>query len=151
MIESHDYYVELDNTEVKTGTLRAGLDGLSDIDVASPPEFGGPAGVWTPEHLFVAAVSVCLMTTFRAIAEASGLEVIAYSDNPSGHLQRGDNRLYRFETVTLRPRVLISDEGKVDRALRLLDKAEHVCLVSRSISSEIVLKPVIEVTSTASA
>ena len=151
MIESHDYYLELDNTGLKTGTLRAGLEGLPDIEVASPPQFGGPPGVWSPEHLFVAAVSVCLMTTFRSIADASGLEVLAYSDNPSGHLQRGDNRLYKFDTVTLRPRVLVSSEDKVAKARRLLDKAEHVCLVSRSISSEIELEPVVEVVTTATA
>lgn len=39
-----------------------------------PPEFGGPERTWSPEHLFVAAVSSCLMTTFRAIAEMSELE-----------------------------------------------------------------------------
>lgn len=151
MIESHDYYLELDGTGLKTGTLRAGLDGLPDIAVASPPQFGGPSGMWSPEHLFVASVSVCLMTTFRSIAEASGLEVLAYSDNPSGHLQRGDDRLYSFDKVTLRPRVLVAGDDVVDKALRLLDKAEHVCLVARSMTSEIELEPVVEVASTAAA
>ena len=91
------------------------------------------------------------MTTFRSIAEASGLEVLAYSDNPSGHLQRGDDRLYSFDKVTLRPRVLVSSEEKVAKALRLLDKAEHVCLVSRSMSSKIELEPVVEIVSPATA
>jgi len=35
------------------------------IEVAIPPEFPkGIAGIWTPEHLFVAAISGCLITTF---------------------------------------------------------------------------------------
>ncbi len=53
--------------------------------------------------------------------------------------------------MTLRPRVLVSSEDKVAKAWRLLDKAEHVCLVSRSMSSETQLEPIVEVATTASA
>lgn len=152
MIESHDYFIELSGSGIKTGMVTgAPGDGLPTIEVAPPPEFGGPAGVWSPEHLFVASISVCLMTTFRAIAEASRLEVLEYSDSPSGHLQRGDDRLYQFDIVTLRPRVVVANAADVAKALRLLDKAEHVCLVSRSITSEIRLEPNVDVASTASA
>ena len=50
------------------------------IEVATPPEFPqGIAGIWSPEHLFVAAVSGCLMTTFLAIAENSSLEFMSFS------------------------------------------------------------------------
>lgn len=145
MIESHDYVLRLDATGPKTGTIGAPQDHLPELDVASPPEFGGPENVWSPEHFFVAAISSCLMTTFHAIAAASQLEVVSYSDDPVGHLIRADDRMYRFDRVTLRPRVVIADADKVDKARRLLDKAGHACLVSRSVSSEIHLEPVIEV------
>jgi organic hydroperoxide reductase OsmC/OhrA len=151
LIESHDYFIELGSSGLKTGILGAPSDGLPSVDVASPPEFGGPAGVWSPEHLFVASLASCLMTTFRAIADASGLDVLGYADNASGHLQRGEDRLYSFDTVTLRPHVLVADEDKVAKALRLLEKAEKVCLVSRSVSSQILLEPVVEVASPATA
>ena len=145
MIKSHDYEVELVNTGLKTGVMAAAAAGLAAVEVASPPEFGGPAGVWSPEHLFVGALSTCLMTTFRSIAAASGLEIIEYSDQASGHLQRGDDRLFSFDKVTLRPRVVIADETKVERTLRLLHKAEAVCLVSRSVASEVTIEPTVEV------
>jgi len=151
LIESHDYEVELVNTGLKTGVMAAAADGLPTVEVASPPEFGGPGGVWSPEHLFVGALSTCLMTTFRSIADASGLEVIEYSDQASGHLQRGEDRLFSFPAVTLRPRVVIADESKVDRALRLLHKAEAVCLVSRSVAAEIKIEPTVEVRESTSA
>lgn len=151
MIESHDYEVELTGTGLNTGSLEAAADKLAALEVASPPEFGGPAGVWSPEHLFVASLAACLMTTFRAIAEASGLEVLEYSDQSSGHLQRGEDRRYSFDTVTLRPRVVIEDEAKIDRTLRLLHKAEEACLISRSVSSQIILEPIVEVRQPAAA
>jgi organic hydroperoxide reductase OsmC/OhrA len=145
MIDSHDYLLHLDGTGPKTGTLTADEDDLPILHVASPPEFGGPGAVWSPEHLFVAAVSSCLMTTFRTIADLSKLDVVAYSDDPTGHLIRDDSGLYRIEYVTLRPRVTIGDPDKVDRAIRLIEKAEHACLVSRSVSCEINLEPTVDV------
>jgi len=45
------------------------------LDVATPPQFPkGIERVWSPEHLFTAAVNSCLMTTFLSIAENSKLE-----------------------------------------------------------------------------
>jgi organic hydroperoxide reductase OsmC/OhrA len=145
MIESHDYLLHIEGTGPKTGIMTSDEDGLPALHVASPPEFGGPEAIWSPEHLFVAAVSSCLMTTFRSIAELSKLDVVAYSDDPVGHLIRDETRMYRIESVLLRPRVTISDPDKVDRALRLLEKAERACLVSRSVSAEIHLEPTVDV------
>jgi organic hydroperoxide reductase OsmC/OhrA len=145
MIESHDYLLHIEGTGPKTGIMTADEDGLPALHVASPPEFGGPEAVWSPEHLFVAAVSSCLMTTFRTIADLSKLEVITYSDDPVGHLIRDESGLYRIESVTLRPQVTIADAEKVDRAIRLLEKAERACLVSRSVSAEIRMEPTVGV------
>jgi len=49
------------------------------IEVATPPQFSsGIPNIWSPEHLFTAAVSSCLMTTFLAIAENSKLEFLSF-------------------------------------------------------------------------
>jgi organic hydroperoxide reductase OsmC/OhrA len=138
--ETGNYRVELMGTDLKSGDLTS-TDGLPPLHVGSPPQFGGPGRTWSPEHLFVASVASCLMTTFRSIAEASGIEVIEYSDSASGTLVRGEDHLYRMSEVTLRPRVVISDSTKSDRVLRLLDKAERVCLIGRSVNSTIHLEP----------
>ena len=139
MIESHDYEVSLVGSGPKTGVLHA-PDVVVALDVSSPPEFGGPEGLWSPEHLYVASLSACLMTTFLAIASASGIDVLTYSDNASGHLQRGDDRLYSMDSVTLRPDITVP-EAQLDRAVRVLTKAERACLISRSVNSEIHLEP----------
>lgn len=141
--DSHDYTVDVTSTGLKTGGFGAGDSALPPLDVASPPQFGGPKGVWSPEHLFVAALASCLMTTFRAMAEASNIDVLEYSDNATGRLVKDDSRLYAFDLVTLRPRVVISDEAHRDRTLRLLHKAEAVCLISRSVASELILEPTV--------
>lgn len=147
-MESADYHIELKATGGKTGKVGSLADGVATLEVASPPEFGGPGEVWSPEHMFVASVSSCLMTTFHSIAAMSGVEIVHYEDEATGRLERGENGLYRFETITLRPRVVISDERKLDRAQRLIEKAEKVCLIGRSVSSKIVLEPMVTVVGT---
>jgi organic hydroperoxide reductase OsmC/OhrA len=139
MVETHDYQIEITSTGLKTGRLTAPADGLPALEVASPPEFDGPEGVWSPEHMFVASLAACLMTTFRAIAAASGVEILEYEDRVTGRLVKAPDRLYRIEQVAFRPRIVIADPGQIDKARRLLAKAEGACLISRSVNSQIVL------------
>jgi organic hydroperoxide reductase OsmC/OhrA len=141
VIESHDYQVEVVSSGEKTGWLSATNDGLPELAFASPPEFGGPELIWSPEHLFVASLASCLMTTFRSIAARSGVEVVDYADEAVGRLQRGDDGLYSIESITLRPTVVISEDSNLERTQRLIEKAERVCLISRSVSSEVNLEP----------
>ena len=54
------------------------------IEVACPPEFGGHTGYWTPEHLFVSSVEVCILTTFLSIFEKSGGNLISYESQAVG-------------------------------------------------------------------
>jgi organic hydroperoxide reductase OsmC/OhrA len=52
----------------------------SCIEVATPPQFPkGIPGIWSPEHLFTAAVSSCFMTTFLSIAEQfeAGIQILS--------------------------------------------------------------------------
>lgn len=143
MIDSHDYHVHVRGSGEKTGWLDAQSDGLPGLEVASPPEFGGQGHIWSPEHLFVASATACLMTTFRAIAARSGVEVLEYDDYAVGHLQRGEDGLYSIDRITHRPTVVISPDSRPDRAHRLLEKAEKACLIGRSIKSEMILEPTV--------
>lgn len=148
MEPAHIYNVEIQGTGLKSGSLGS-PEGLPPLFVASPPEFGGPRGMWSPELLLVASVSACLMTTFRAIAEMSSLEVVDYSDSATGTLVRGEDGLYQMSGITLRPHVVIADPAKTDRALRLLEKAEKACIIRRSITSEVRIEPAVDIAAAA--
>ena len=63
------------------------------VEVATPPEFAnGMPGIWSPEHLFVAAVNSCLMTTYLAIADNSKLPFVSFSSRATGTPARPANR-----------------------------------------------------------
>lgn len=117
----------------------------SKIEVATPPEFPhGVAGVWTPEHLLVAAVNSCLMTTFLAVAENSKFEFINFESSASGKLEKVDGR-YVISDITLFPIVTIADPGDRERAEKVLQKAEAACIISNSIKSKIIFQPQVRI------
>jgi peroxiredoxin-like protein len=116
------------------------------IEVATPPQFPkGMEGIWSPEHLFVAAINSCLMTTFLSIAENSKLEFVSFDSKSVGKLEMVDGK-YMMSEVTLMPIVTISDEQQKERAERVLQKSEANCLISNSVKSTIIFKPEIKIT-----
>jgi peroxiredoxin-like protein len=114
------------------------------INFAAPPEFGGEPGLWTPEHLLLGAVVTCYIATFRAIAESSKLAVNGMEVGVEGRIEKQDGG-FRFTQITLRPAVSIEKAEDRERAQRLVDKAERICLVSRSLACPITLDAKIEV------
>jgi peroxiredoxin-like protein len=110
------------------------------INFSAPPEFHGEAGAWTPEHFFTAAVATCFITTFQAMAAFSKFEAHALEVSVEGQVEKTEGG-FQFTRVTIRPLLTINSESDRERGLRLLEKAEKACLVSRSLQSQIVLEP----------
>ncbi len=110
------------------------------MNFSAPPEFQGDAGVWTPEHFFTSAVATCFITTFQAIAAFSKFNAQALEVSVDGQVEKVEGG-YRFTRVTVRPVLTIQSEADRERGMRLLEKSEKACLVSRSLNSEIILDP----------
>lgn len=136
----YTYDVDLNWDKGRQGTLSSEkLD--EKIEVATPPEFpGGVEGIWSPEHLFIASVSSCFMTTFTAIAEYSKLKYEELSVPATGTISNESGKFAMTEII-LRPKLVIMDEDQKDKALRILQKAEEACLITRSIKTEVKLEP----------
>jgi organic hydroperoxide reductase OsmC/OhrA len=115
------------------------------IEVATPPEFPkGIPGIWSPEHLFTASVSSCLMTTFLSIAENSKLEFISFTCKSTGKLDKVDGKLMMSEII-LEAHVTIYSESDRELAEKIIYKSDAACLISNSIKSRITVHPVIKV------
>ncbi len=110
------------------------------IAFSAPPEFQGEAGRWTPEHLFLASVAGCFMSTFSGMAQFSKFEFLSLDLEVEGVLSK-EGEGWRFTQVSLQPRLKIAQENDRDRANRLLEKAEKTCLVVHSINSKVNLEP----------
>jgi peroxiredoxin-like protein len=140
MADLHQYQVKLNWVEGRKGILHS--DVLeSKIEVVTPPEFPkGIAGKWSPEHLFVAAVNSCFMTTFLAVAENSNLDFSTMECNAVGTLDKIEGK-FQITEITLYPVVAILDEAQKDKAIRVMEMSEKACLISNSIKSTVYLQP----------
>ncbi|MFC2175589.1 OsmC family protein [Bacteroidota bacterium] len=147
-MENHLYNVALTWKEGRVGVLSS-PELPTKIEVATPPEFDkGVPGIWSPEHLFTASVLSCYMTTFLAISEYSKLEFSDFNCSAEGVLSQEEGK-FKMTEITLKPVLVIEDEAKRDRALRVLDKAEKACLITNSINTVVHLDATVEISSLA--
>lgn len=142
-MESHLYNVDVNWENTRKGIMCS--PDLMDkngvcIEVATPPEFPkGIEGIWSPEHLFVSAVSSCLMTTFLAVAENSNLEFESFKCGATGKLEKVDGKFMMSEII-LKPSVVIHHEDHKDKVIRVLEKSEKACLITNSIKSKVTME-----------
>jgi organic hydroperoxide reductase OsmC/OhrA len=129
----HHYVV---NAAVRPdGDVPLSTEGVRVIESAPPREFGGPGNQWSPEGLLTAAVADCLVLGFRAIAAASKYAWLSLEAQTRGTLERVDGKMLftRFETHA---KLHVPPGADVERAKRLLEKAEQTCLVANSLTGE---------------
>ena len=147
-MEPHYYQVNLTWSKDRKGVmcspeLNSPTADNGCIEVATPPQFPkGIAGIWSPEHLFTAAVTSCFMTTFLSVAENSKLSFQSFSCESKGKLDKVDGK-FQMTEVLIEPIITISDEKDRERALKILLKTEANCLITNSISSRVIMNPVI--------
>jgi peroxiredoxin-like protein len=134
------YHTTVKWTEQRKGVMSCA--GKPDVQVATPPEFKGHDGMWSPEDLFVASVNICLMTTFLAVAERAGLAFSSYASTAEGRLELVEGQ-FQFTTITIRPSITLKSGEDVAQAKELIEKAERNCLISNSMKATVTLEPVI--------
>ncbi len=121
-----------------TGAVTISANGLPSVETSSPPQFDGPSGVWSPETLLTAAVADCFILTFRSVARAARFEWLALECRVEGTLERveGQSRFTGFVTTA---RLTVPPAADSTKARRLLEQAEHGCLIANSLRAERVL------------
>jgi organic hydroperoxide reductase OsmC/OhrA len=129
----HHYLV---NAAVRPdGDVPLSTEGVRVIESAPPREFGGPGNQWSPEGLLTASVADCFVLGFRAIAAASKYAWLSLEAHTRGTLDRVDGKM-RFTRFETHAKLHVPPGADVERAKKLLEKAEHTCLVANSLNSE---------------
>ena len=132
MGNAHFYEVHVGWENGRMGSLSSPVLN-NPVAVATPPEFSkGVPGIWSPEHLFVAAINSCLMTTFLAIAENFKLDFVSFSSRATGKLEIIEGK-YMISEVTLQPTLILANETDREKGLKVLHKSEAACLISNSV------------------
>jgi len=116
----------------------------SAIHFTSPPAFGGLEGRWTPEDLLLSAIASCYTITFRTLAEHSKFEYIDLQVEVEGAISKTETG-YTFGEVLVRAHLMIPQEAEQARAIKLLNKAKSLCMVSRALAIKQIFEPVVAV------
>jgi organic hydroperoxide reductase OsmC/OhrA len=112
--------------------------GKVSIEVGPPSGFpGGGDARWSPEELYLAALSSCMMLSFLAHTDHADLTVEEYTSTSEGTIRRrADDHRYAFTAIQVRPRVVVG-RGHGEAARGLLAKAERDCFISASTRAEV--------------
>ena len=115
---------------------------LEEIEVAVPPEFRGPGGHWSPEHLLVASAASCYAVTFAAVAERRRIPLHSLTVTGTGHVGHRDDGRVGFVAVELTARIRTEPEfvGAAERTARATHTA---CLVTDALDVPVHVVPVV--------
>jgi len=141
MSQEHFYEVNIQWKEGRVGELSSPV--LNEtIECATPPEFpNGVPGIWSPEHLFVAAINSCFMATFLAISHNFKMEVTSFDCKTTAKLEMVDGR-YLVTQAEMYPEVTLTNpDADIEKAHRVLEKAKNGCLVTNSMKTEVFMHP----------
>jgi len=115
-----------------TGLIAVDSAGLERIQTAPPPEFDGPGGVWSPETLLCASLADCFILTFRAVSRKAQYKWSHLLCRVEGVLERvdGQSQFTQFKTIV---RLIVPSGTDPAQAQKLLEQAEHGCLIANSL------------------
>ena len=132
------YRTKVSWIEEKKGILCS--SGKPTIGVATPPEFKGHEGMWTPEELFVASVNICIKTTFLHYAQKNNFEFLSYESEAEGTLERIGNQ-FVFSEIKVKPKISIKSRSQLEKVKELIQLSGKNCLISNSIKTKVEVIP----------
>lgn len=129
----HLYTVEASATP--EGDVPVTSAGLPALTTAPPVEFDGPGDRWSPETLLCAAVADCFLLSFRGVARANKFAWHALECAVEGTLNRIEGKTH-FTHIVVRATLRTPEGTDEAKAKQLMQRAEHVCLISNSLVAE---------------
>ena len=113
---------------------------LRSMSVSTPPEFGGPEGEWSPEHLLLSSITSCFMSTYLVFVNKMKIENTGFECTATGQVEIVDGK-YKFTYIHIYPKAFVGNDIDVERARVAMEKAKKYCLISNSVNAEIVQHP----------
>ncbi|CAN5713906.1 hypothetical protein BH11MYX3_BH11MYX3_35080 [soil metagenome] len=103
-------------------------------------EFDGDAASWSPEHLLLSSLGLCMLTTFEAFAARDGIEVQEWEARLNGEVERSPEGLM-FTSIILSLDMAIT--GNVDDVEKTIEDAKQYCLILNSLRVPVVVETTI--------
>ncbi len=130
------YKTSVDWKAGKTGETRCG--GKPVIEVATPPEFGGPENIWTPEDLLTSAVATCIMTSALFFADRAKIQLRSYKSNAIGTLEKTKAGL-AITRITVAVSIELDNMEQEAATRKAVEQAEKTCPITNSLNCPVEL------------
>lgn len=117
--------------EIHAGNLRT--------KISIPPEMDGPGIGTNPDEMLLGAAATCYIITLAAMMERSGLEKNQLTMESEGIVDV-TNGVITYKKIIHRPKIVLKPNASVkdcSLALRLAEKAEASCMISRAIKGNV--------------
>ena len=101
---------------------------------SSDAAFRGDPARYNPEELLVSALSACHMLWVLHLCADAGIVITEYADDAEGEMAEHDDGSGEFTRVVLRPRMKITDGGRIAEAAAIHDRAHAVCCLAQSMN-----------------
>lgn len=121
------------------------LPGKPPFEASADTQFRGHASLPNPEDLLVASLAQCHMLSYLAVCAQEGVAVTAYADEAAGRIVLTAGGGGHFESVTLRPRVEVSEAAMVEPAIELHHRAHETCFIASSVNFPVSCEPSVTV------
>ena len=101
------------------------------------PELDGDVDAWSPEHMLLSSLGLCMLTTFEAFAARDGIELLAWRARVHGTVEQTPEGP-TFTSIVLELDIDIA--GKVDQFEDTLEDAKRYCLVQNALRVPVVVE-----------
>jgi len=112
-----------------------------DLPSSSEPAFRGDKTRYNPEEMLLASISSCHLLWYLHICTSNGIVLVEYEDNAEGVMEVFDDGIGKFTSITLHPKLKITDESKLELAKSLHEEAHKFCFISNSVNFPIKIVP----------
>ncbi len=130
------YETSVDWKEGKTGETRC--DGKPAIEVATPPEFGGPENIWTPEDLLTSAVAACIMTSALFFIDRAKIQLRSYKSKATATMEKTPDGL-AITRIAIAASIELDDMEQEAAVRKAMEQAEKSCPLSISLTCPVEL------------
>ena len=130
------YETSVDWKEEKIGETRCA--GKPAIEVATPPEFGGPENIWTPEDLLTSAVATCIMTSALFFFGRAKIQPRAYKSKATATMEKISAGL-AITRMTIAVSIELDDMEQETAVRKAMEQAEKTCPLSISLKCPVEL------------
>ena len=104
------------------------------------PEQGGDVDAWCPEHMLLASLGLCMLTTFEAFAARDGIELVSWNARVNGTVEQTPEGPM-FTSIVFELDLEIT--GNVERFEATIDDTKRYCLVQNALRVPVVIETVV--------